>query len=237
MQEILLVVMSCCSFLVLAIAAYFLVFKKKKGGGKKKHTKPSSDSPPSAPSPPTGSVNVTGAAINGEWINTNISYYGQSKGDDNGEGFIGVDLFKLGQAGLKFNGQPVYPIAVHHDFAHSHLFKVMEVKGNRVKPFLGYVADICDRKDSSCSNVKKNGLNFLVDIHKTGFEASGNTNNGNDFTTGQARVVGAISPVDLPTSVWLQGENTYAMCHCTSPCDSSKQVWKQPKDFASCYKP
>lgn len=179
----------------------------------------------------------TPSATAGDWVKTNISFYGQSKGDDNGKGFIGVDLFKVGAAGLKFNNQPVYPIAVHHDFAHSHLFKVMEVKGTRVKPLLGYVVDICNRKDGQCKNVKKNGLNFLVDIHKTGFAAAGNTNNGNDFTTGEARVVGSIPPWDIPESAWLEGAKTYAMCSCTSPCEQKQQQWKQPKDFRSCYKP
>jgi len=230
MQEVAIVMcmLACC----LVVLSIFFVWKGKKG---KPRSRTSSTSGTSSSSSSSGTgPNVTSPVASGDWVQTNITFYGQSKGDDNGEGFIGVDLFKLGELGLKFNGRPVYPIAVHHDYAHSHLFKVMEVKGNRIKPILGYVVDICDRKDSSCKNAFKNNLKFLVDIHKTGFTAAGTA--GNDITTGEARVIGSISPATLPTSVWIDGEKTYAMCSCTSPCDSKNQVWKQPKDFASCYK-
>ena len=230
MQEgvILIMVVMCCLSL---LSGGFVLWKAKKGKSKTpSRTSSSSRTSPSAAAGP----NVTSPVASGEWVQTNITFYGQSKGDDNGEGFIGVDLFKLGELGLKFNGRPVYPIAVHHDYAHSHLFKVMEVRGNRIKPILGYVVDICDRKDSSCKNAFKNNLKFLVDIHKTGFAAAGS--NGNDMTTGEARVIGSINPSTLDVSVWIDGEKTYAMCSCTSPCDSKNQVWKQPKDLGSCYK-
>ena len=177
-----------------------------------------------------------GAPIsNGDWQKTNISYYGQSAADDNGEGFIGVNLFKLGQSGLQFNGKKVYPVAVHHDHAPTYLYKVLEVRGDKVTPgFLGYVSDICNRKDSSCKNAYKNGLKFLVDIHKTGFEASGNKNNGNDFTTGEFRVVGQIPPTEIPKTAWLDGDKTYVMCKCTGQCEGKEQIWKSVKELSSC---
>lgn len=165
----------------------------------------------------------------GEWKKTNISYFGQDRSDDNGEGFIGVDLFKLGNSNLTFNGKKVYPVAVHHDHGPEYLYKVLEIRSpGKVTPgFLGFVSDICDRKDSSCRNVNNNGIGFLVDIHKTGFEASGNRNNGNDLTTGEFRVVGTIPPKDVPKDVWLKG--SWVLSKCTGRCEKSEQTWVDPK--------
>ena len=165
---------------------------------------------------------------------TNISFYGQGKGDDNGKGFIGVNLNALGTSGLTWNGNKVYPVAVHQDHAAQHLWKVLLIKGTRVKPFYGFVVDICDRGDSECKNAYKNGLHFLIDIHKTGFQAAGNTNNGNDFTTGEFKVVGQISPKSIPNNAWLKGDKTWAMCKCTGKCDNSSQVWASVKNFNGC---
>ncbi len=171
----------------------------------------------------------------GSWIKCNISYYGQNPSDDNGEGIIGVNLMKLGTSGLSFNGRPVYPIAVHHDHAPEYLFKVLEIKGTRVNPLLGYVADICNRNDGECKNVSRNGLNFLVDIHKTGFAAAG-TADGKDLTTGECRVVGAIPPSQIPKHTWLQGDNTWFLCKCSGKCDKpgKDQDWRSVKDVAKC---
>jgi hypothetical protein len=207
--------------------------------------------PNNNPAPPNNNTNRGTPSPGGEWIKTNISYYGQDANDDNGKGMIGVDLFRLGSSGnncsrdntsacvgptkLKFNGKPVYPIAVHHDHAEKYLYKIMEVKGSKIKPgFLGVVADICNRVDSSCSNVRKNNLSFLVDIHKTGFAASGNTNNGQDFSTGETRVVGSISPKDIPKDAWI-GQGAWFLCKCTGKCDSTQnQTWMDPKDPSKC---
>ena len=136
---------------------------------------------------------------------------------------------------LQFNGKKVYPVAVHHDHAPTHLYKVLELRGDKVTPgFLGYVSDICDRKDGACKNAYKNGLKFLVDIHKTGFEASGNKNNGDDFTTGEFRVVGQIPPTEIPKTAWLEGDKTYVMCKCTGQCEGKEQIWKSVKELSSC---
>jgi hypothetical protein len=78
-----------------------------------------------------------------DWIPTNITYYGQDSNDDNGVGFSGVNLHRLGTQGMTFEGKQVYPVAVHHDEASQWMYKVVELKGEKVTPgFLGYV-DIC----------------------------------------------------------------------------------------------
>jgi hypothetical protein len=203
---------------------------------------------------PTNRTNVgtpSPTSPGGKWIKTNITYYGQDAADDNGKGVIGVDLFKIGSSGnncsltnqsackgppvLKFNGKPVYPIAVHHDDAEKYLYKIMEIKGgSKVTPgFLGVVVDICNRVHSSCSNVNANGLKFLVDIHKTGFVASGNNNNGQDMFPGETRVVGSITPKDIPKDAWLKG--SWFLCKCTGKCDTTQnQTWMDPKDPSKC---
>jgi hypothetical protein len=206
--------------------------KTKTGGGGKKKTSKTKTKTKKSTGPRSATVTNT---TSGNWQKTNVTYYGQTPADDNGDGFSGVDLFKLGASGLQFNGKRVYPVAVHHDHAAEYLYKVLELRGSKVTPgFLGYVVDICNRSDSSCKNAYKNGLTFLVDIHKTGFEASGNRNNGQDFTTGEFRVVGRIAPSTLPMNVWNDGDKTWAMCKCTGTCDKPQQVWKSVKDFASC---
>lgn len=158
-------------------------------------------------------------------VPTNITYYGQSKADDNGVGFSGIDLFSFERYKLAYGGRRIYPVAVHHDHAHDWLYSVVEITGPKIAPgFLGYVVDICNRKDASCSNVRKNGLSFLIDIHKTGFLASGNTNNGNDFTTGYVKKIGYAPPMALPAGMFPKGDNTYVVCSCKSPCTNVK--WK-----------
>lgn len=159
-------------------------------------------------------------------IETNITYFGQDANDDNGVGFAGVNLFRLGNGNMTFNGKRVYPVAVHHDDAAKWMYAVVELSGPKIKPgFLGYVVDICNRDDSDCKNKHSNGLNFLVDIHKTGFVASGNTNNGNDKTTGNVRRVGYISPKSIPDAYLAEGANTYIMCGCTGKCGDGEQRW------------
>jgi len=158
-------------------------------------------------------------------IPTNITYYGQTKHDDNGLGFTGIDLFAFDRFRITYGDKRVYPVAVHHDHAHDWVYSVVEVTGPKIaKNFLGYVVDICNRNDSSCSNKDKNGLSFLIDIHKTGFEASGNTNNGRDFTTGYVRKVGYIPVTKLPAGMFPKGDDTYIMCACDAPCTAP--VWK-----------
>lgn len=177
-------------------------------------------------------------STNTQWIDTNITYYGQNTQDDNGKGFTGVDLFALGRSGLQYNGKRVYPVAVHHDDAHDWLYSVVHLTGPKIASnFYGYVVDICNRVDDSCANRNKNNRSFLIDIHKTGFEASGNYNNGKDFTTGRVTKIGSIPLTKLPDSVFLQGKNTYVMCGCSAPCSRQQQRWKKLESLkrgASC---
>ena len=155
----------------------------------------------------------------------NLTFFGQDKADDNGEGFTGIDLFKHGTAHITFQGRQVYPVAVHQNFGADFLYKVLEVQGKGVKPILGHVVDVCDAKQSVCNtNMKKGGLNFLVDIHKTGFEAAGTKGDG--MTTGTYRMVGEIKPSQLPQSVWMKGGKDYILCSCTGKCANNKeQKW------------
>lgn len=165
------------------------------------------------------------------WIPTNISYFGQNSNDDNGEGFAGVNLHRMGTRGMTFEGKRVYPVAVHQDEAPEWMYKVVEIKGPKIaKGFYGYVVDICDRNDGDCSNRNKNGFSFLVDIHKTGFVASGNRNNGKDLTTGLVRAVGSIHPKNIPTQYLLEGASTYIACKCTGRCNENDITWDLPKN-------
>ena len=163
-----------------------------------------------------------GSRGNGAAGETVISFYGQSKGDDNGEGVTGVNLFKMD--GLTFNGKPVYPVAVHNDNAAQFLYKVLEITGQGIKPIQGIVVDLCDRNDSSCSNKNKLGKNFLIDIHRLGFKAAGKDDG---LVAGKYKVIGEIKPNDLPQKVWNKGANTYVMCRCTGRCDESSRTWKK----------
>lgn len=171
----------------------------------------------------------------GEWTKTNISYFGQDMKDDKGIGSTGVNLFKLG--GLTFEGKRVYPVAVHHDHIPQYLYKVLEIRATKVTPgFLGVVLDTCDRTDGDCNvNRNKNGLGFLIDIHKTGFEASGNRNNGNDLTSGEFRVIGTMKPSQIPIGSWEKGADTDIMCRCTGRCDNdNNQTWVKARDASKC---
>lgn len=153
----------------------------------------------------------------GAYTNTNITGYGQSAKDDNGEGLSGVDLFAYGRAGVTFQGKPVYPIAVHQTAAGSMMYKVLEVvgdSGSGMKPFYGHVVDMCAIAHG-CDNHLKNGYSFLVDVHKTGFEASGFKDG---IIKGKYRVVGELRPQQLPSSVWISGVTsgkTPIMCSCS----------------------
>jgi len=169
-----------------------------------------------------------GTAVVGSSGKTNISFYGQDSADDNGEGATGIDLFAHGKAGIRFGGRRVYPVAVHQTAAAKMLYSVVEIRGQGIHPILGHVVDYCDIKDSSCKNYKKNGLSFLIDIHKTGFAAAGKSD---DITTGTYKVVGIIRPSQLPHSVWIpkvQSGKDSILCSCIGTC--SKQKWTLLKD-------
>lgn len=171
----------------------------------------------------TVATNVDSSITGGATGRTNITFYGATSGDDNGQGFSGVNLAKYGKTPVRYDGRPVYPAAVHQDHAAHFLYKILEVEGKGVNKLLVHIVDVCDRSDSSCQmNVKKNGLNFLIDIHQTGFKAAGLSDG---ITVGTYRVVGELRPAKMPLSAWLKGGKDYIMCSCTGKCEGKEQKW------------
>lgn len=169
---------------------------------------------------PMTEVSTGGSSVPpGQWIDTNITFF------DDPSGFSGVDLYKYGKQ--SFNGKPVYPCAVHHDHAAEFLWSIVEVQGKGLHPVYLHVLDICNRADAPCTNKNKNGLNFLVDVHKTGWDAIGAVTG---VIPGKVRKIGVVRPRDLPETVFLEGGDTYVMCSCTGDCSASSQQWKPIKD-------
>ena len=160
----------------------------------------------------------------GAWKKTGVTFYGQSKADDNGVGFAGVDLFKHGTAGLKFDGKALFPVAVFQADAASLLWKVIEIQSDsftKSKTVYGHVVDVCNSGQDVCKrNTAKHG--FLVDIHKTAFEYVG-ADDG--LHVGQYRLAGELKPSDLPGSVFLK-DGTVA-CSCTGSCKDGSVKWKK----------
>lgn len=120
---------------------------------------------------------------------------------------------------LKFNGRDVWPAAVHQRDFSSHMHKVLEVTlGSKI--FLVHVADMCNANDAPCkTNPYANGNNFLIDIHKAGWHATG-------LTTGVVpvafKVVGSIPINAIPVS----HQSDTVLCGCADDtCDPSKAVW------------
>lgn len=203
-----LILLVCVSFGMLA--AFVIVPKSK-------HATPSTS---------TNTAGNLGTAVAGSSGKTNITFYGQSKADDNGEGFAGIDLFKHGQAGIKFQNTPVYPAAVHQNYFADFGYKILQVSGQGIKTTHVHVVDVCDAKQAVCNNnVKKNGLNFLVDIHATGFNAAGKSDG---IATGTYKIVGEIRPGQLPKTVWMpkvQAGKDSMLCSCTGTCSDKQQKW------------
>lgn len=174
----------------------------------------------------TANAGNLGTAVAGSSGKTNITFYGQSKADDNGVGFAGIDLFKHGQAGIKFRNTPVYPAAVHQNYFADFGYKVLYVTGRGIKPVHVHIVDVCDAGQSVCNtNVSKNGLNFMVDIHATGFKAAGKSDG---IETGTYKIVGEIRPSQLPKSVWIpavQAGKDSMLCSCTKTCSDKEQKW------------
>jgi hypothetical protein len=157
----------------------------------------------------------------GTWKKTGITFYGQSKADDNGVGFAGV---KHGTAGLKFDGKALFPVAVFQADAAPLLWKVIEIKSDsftKSGTVYGHVVDVCNSGQSVCKrNTAKHG--FLVDIHKTAFEYVG-ADDG--LHAGQYRLAGELKPSDLPGSVFLKDETV--ACSCTGSCSGGSVKWKK----------
>ena len=182
---------------------------------------------PPGSSPPSGTNDVndtTSAGDTGDWKTTGITFYGQSKADDNGLGYTGIDLFKWGKAGTKHNGKPVFPAAVFQGDGAKHLYKILEVQCDDFKTnktVYVHVVDVCDSSQDVCKrNTKKYG--FLVDIHATGFSYVGNDDG---LLKGKYRVVGDLAASNIPKSAWRGGGSK--LCSCTGDCRGKNAVWKK----------
>jgi len=152
----------------------------------------------------------------GEWTKTNITFF------DDTSGFTGIDLFEHAKKGMTFDGQKIYPCAVHHDDAADYLWSVLDLRGEGMNTTRLHVVDICNRNDDACTNRDKNGLSFLIDVHETGWNALGK-NDG--VLVGEYKKVGAMFPKDMDNSVFLEGDKTYVMCSCTDECTEASQKW------------
>lgn len=174
--------------------------------------------------PPGATTRENKLGHDGTWKTTGITFYGQDAKDDNGVGFAGVDLFKHGTAGLKFDGKPVFPVAVFQADAAPLLWKVLEIKSDaftKTRTVYGHVVDVCNSGQDVCRrNTAKHG--FLVDIHKTAFDYVG-ADDG--LHIGQYRVAGEIKPSGMPSSVFLK-DGTVA-CSCTGSCNGGSVKWKK----------
>ena len=211
--EILLVLIvmcfSCMSFAMLA----FLGYKKYTAFT---DTSNESTSPSSSKS--------SSSSKSGEWKTTGITFFGQSKADDNGLGYTGIDLFKYGKSGKKFDGKPVFPAAVFQGDGAKYLYKVLEVQCDdfkKNKTVYVHVVDVCDSGQDVCKrNTKKHG--FLVDIHATGFAYVGNSDG---LLKGKFREVGEIGPNDIDKKNW---HGTSILCGCKGDCRGKNATWKKP---------
>jgi hypothetical protein len=203
MMEVMLMMFGMVGSIMVVISAVVLILILR-------HKSSTNDSP----GPTTTKTTKT---TDGSWIDTNITSFNDPTG------FAGVDLFKHGKAGIKFDGKTVYPCAVHHDDAAEYLWSVIDVESDSMNPIRCHVVDICNRNDDPCVNKNKNGLDFLVDVHETGWNALGKTPG---IEIGRCKKIGELGPSDLPIDVFLKGKDTYVMCRCTGECKQDSHQWK-----------
>ena len=217
-KTMLLLVLSCIAFLVaIASMCTLVIFLRRKKETSDTSSASSDDASASSDDASTGSE--TG----GDWKTTAITFYGQSKADDNGTGFAGVDLFRHGEAGLTFNGKPLFPVAIFQGSAAGMLWKIIEVKSNAFtnnKTMYGHVVDVCNSGQDVCkTNSSKHGK-YLVDIHKTAFTYVG-LDDG--LHKGEYRKVGELRPSKISQNIWLK-DGTVA-CSCTGGCKGNDVKW------------
>lgn len=175
-----------------------------------------------------GGPNVGTPVTNGTSGKANISTFG-GVGDDNDEGFIGVNLKNW--KGVNFRGKPVIPVAVHMDHGASFIYKVLEIHADTLPMFYGFVVDLCDVKASSCKNKDRNGIGFLIDIHKSGWPALGlsESQGKNYLKTGTYTVIGEIKSTQIPKNLWMpkvQSGKDSMVCSCAGSCTGKNIVWK-----------
>lgn len=173
-----------------------------------------------------------GTAAVGAVGKANMTAFGWS-GDDNGEGFTGIDLHKFGTSGYTFQGKPLYPIAVFMSNGAAYLWKVLEVRAPGLPKFYGVVVDLCDSSQEICKVATAyRGVNFLIDIHLTAFQGLGIADaRAKSFrATGEYTVVGHVKPSDLPTSAYMpavaSGKDSL-VCSCTGGCTVKDAVWRE----------
>jgi hypothetical protein len=209
MLELLLLLMGVCCMLVLGGAFLWFVVLRD-------------DSDDSGEDSGDGDDSTT-SGEDGDWKPTGITFYGQSKADDNGIGYAGVDLFKHGKAELTYKGKRVYPAAVFQEDGAEYLYKVLEVTSdefNKKNTIFVHVVDVCNSKQDVCiRNTKKHG--FLVDIHATAFDYLG-TDDG--LLKGKFKVLGTLPPNDIPKDVW---DSDYIICSCKKTCRGDDVTWKK----------
>lgn len=217
--ELMLVVLCLCGGFILSAAAAFAVWYFT---GRDEETPPgpaSEDGSGNQQSPSSTTTAKSGAEVSGETLtggsgSANLTFF------DDAQGGTGV---KFSAYPIKWNGKDVFPVAVHQQHFQEHAYKVLEVRVEKTgKVFLGHVVDMCDKDDGPCKNAFKNGRSFLIDLHKTGWNASG-LKTGIESST--YKVVGRITPNDLPREA-LDG---YIFCSCkNATCDLEDAVWKPP---------
>lgn len=168
-------------------------------------------------------LSTTGDGSSAGFKPTGITFFGQSKADDNGVGFVGVDLFKHGTAGLQFNGKPLFPAAVFQGDAAGLLWSVLEVRSDsftKNKSVYVHIVDVCNSSQDVCkTNKSKHG--FLVDIHNTAYEYVG-VNDG--VLKGEYRLAGHLKPGSILSNIWLKSDD-YIACSCTGSCKGSDVKW------------
>jgi hypothetical protein len=213
MLEILMLLMACCCMAVVGAGfVWFVMLRDSSTGDDGDSDKEENDSD-----------GGDGGGEGGDWKTTGITFYGQSKADDNGIGFSGVDLFKHGDAKLTYKGKRVYPAAVFQGDGADYMYSVLEVKCKDFKKtdrIFVHVVDVCNSKQDVCiNNTKKHG--FLVDIHASAFDFLG-TDDG--LLKGTFKKVGRLSPNKIPQKAW---DGEYIICSCKGSCRGDDVTWKK----------
>lgn len=237
MEEVECLLMCCCCLLFSCLAVIFGLFVFKKDVCKKFPKFPFLCKKPSSGGGGGGGgggPSVGTQVTNGTSGKANISTFGGA-GDDNDIGFIGVDLKTWKVPGtINFSGKPVIPIAVHMDDGGGYIYKVLEVKAEGLPAFYGFVTDLCNSAASSCKNKERGGLNFLIDIHKSGWPHLGmsESQGKNYLKTGTYTVIGEIKPSEVPKGAWtkkVQSRKDSMVCSCPSSgaCTIKNAVWKE----------
>lgn len=141
----------------------------------------------------------------------NLTFY------DDARGGTGI---KFAAYPLEWHEKDVYPVAVHQKNFKNFAYKVIRIDMDNGRSLYGHVTDMCDRDEGSCNNAFKNGKDFLIDLHKTGWKAAGKHDG---ILAANYSVVGSIFPNDMP----LSSLDSYVFCECKdSVCDLESALWK-----------